>query len=805
MVILKNKFTIKIILSYIVLGALAVAVSFFLYTEYKNFIAINVKGAEKKKIIEAGTLINALYQADSFSRLALLTKKEKDFVLYTSKTDTLFNKIEELKLLTSGIYQKQLLDSVKELLTQKNRNIEQLRVLKLTSSEDNSLDDILKEIKALEITMGKNSLETMIKDPSKLTKRETRIWQSYVDWLNMNTISDTSKLKSKTVDSMLVASRYIVSEAKKENSKIRRSLQQKENELIRNDLNISRRLQQIITTLDTEVTRNNLLEKVAQQTSIDRARKIFKVAGIIGILLIFFFSYLILNDFFKAEKFKQNLKEAKQYSDSLLKSREQLIATVSHDLKTPLNTIVGYSELFENTPLNNKQKHYIEQITHSSNFINKLADDLLDLSKLDAGKLSIEHVLFSLEKLIRENTKAIQEIHLQKPIDLTISIDSFIKGNQFKSDPIRIRQIINNLVGNAFKFTEQGQILITAKHLSVNKDIAAIEIAVKDSGIGISKEKQQLIFKEFTQAETVTAHKFGGSGLGLAISKKLTDLLKGTLKVESSLGAGSTFILTLPLVRINKTELNTSVETPKRFFPLKALVIDDDPSMIALLSELFAQMNIECFAYTDFNVFLKNTNFPFDFVLTDIQMPGVNGFEVLNILRSGKVLSYKGQPVIAMTGNRKLTREEYLSKGFSEMLQKPFKRDRLVMVLNEFFSGRFSEKKPEDVSSAYENNIYNLALLKSFLNTEEALNEVLDIFYDESKEDLLQMENAVQEKDYKTITATAHKMLTMCRQLEAKQIIAVLDTFEVCHNENCTEIEMKTLIEALKNREELQF
>src|SRR5690606_13972463 len=318
----KNKFTFKIILSYLVLGALSVLVGAFLYSEFKNFTAESTETKGEKKFIETGTLINLVYETDGFSRLALLTESDEDFEKYMAKTDSLFKKIEEIKSLTNNDFQLKQLDSVKSLLKDKNRNIEQLRILRLTNKKDTSLDDIMKEVRKLESSVGLYSVESLIRNPSKLSNRERRVYEAYADYLNRDATRDTSTVKSKTVDSMLIASRYIVAEAKKENSRIRESLIQKENELIRNDLNISERLREIIASFDLEIAKNNNLEKQQRAESMERTKEILKFAGILGGIVVLLFSYFILSDFFRAERFKKNLEESKNYAESLLKSRE---------------------------------------------------------------------------------------------------------------------------------------------------------------------------------------------------------------------------------------------------------------------------------------------------------------------------------------------------------------------------------------------------------------------------------------------------------------------------------------------------
>ncbi len=808
----KNKFTFKIILSYLVLGALAVLVGFFLYSEFKNFTAESTETKGEKKFIETGTLINLVYETDGFSRLALLTESDEDFEKYMAKTDSLFRKIDEIKSLTTNNFQIKQLDSVKSLLKEKNRNIEQLRILRLTNQKDTSLDDIMREVRKLEASVGLNSVESLIKNPSKLNTRERKIWQKYADYLNSDATRDTSTVKSKTVDSMLTAARYIVSEAKKENSRIRESLIQKENELIRNDLNISERLREIIASFDREITKNNNLEKQQRAKSMERTKEILKFAGILGGIVVLLFSYFILSDFFRAERFKKNLEESKNYAESLLKSREQLISTVSHDLKTPLNTISGYSELFENSNLSEKQKYYLGQITSSSHFISHLVDDLLDFSKLEAGKLPIESVPFSLENIIVEAGNAVKQQFPQKAVDLKFSISQEIKSKIFESDPLRIRQIINNLVGNAFKFTENGSVEIkveeldTSTALSVPK-ISKIKISVIDTGIGISEEKQQLIFNEFTQAETEIAHKFGGSGLGLAISKKLTELLGGSLKVESVLGEGSNFILTLPLKNSDRILTKTIPKENISFEGLKAVIIDDDQSMRALLQEIFEQLGIASEAFESYEQ-LKTSNFGSraesrpDFILTDIQMPKTDGFTVLEKLKNGEINSYKNQPVIAMTGSREHSRDFYLNKGFSEMLPKPFSKQELVAVLERIFPNRrnFSKENIVDEifkSNSTENEKFDLSLLKSFLNTPEALDEVLEVFNAQTEKDLQQIKNSIAENDTKTISEIAHRMLTMFRQIMAKEVIPILEKMEDYTAETVEPVEMKMDFEKL--------
>lgn len=801
----KYNFTFKFILSYFLLGALAMAVSYFLYTEFKNYTSAAIRNTGENKFIETGTLINLVYETDGFSRLALLNEQDEDFDFYMEKADLLFKKIEDIKALTTNKNQIEQLDSVKALLELKNQNIEQLRILKLTNSKDTSLDDILEEFKKLENSMGKNSVETLVQDPSKLSRQEKRMWESYAAWLNTSSLNDTTKLKVNTVDSMLIASRFIVSEAKKENSKIRQSLQQKENDLIKNDLTISNQLRQIITAFDAELIKNNKLEEASREAIIKRTGRILGIAGIVTGIVILFFIYIILNDFFKAERFKKSLEKSKLFSEHLLKIREQLIWTVSHDLKTPLNTIAGYSELMEQTPLAEKQKYYLQQISASAHFVSRLVDDLLDFSKLEAGKLPLEQIPFSLENLVTQAAKASKDIHAHKDIALHLSLDPKIQDVIFESDPIRIQQIVNNLIGNAFKFTEAGSIQVAVNLSEKKKEKNVVTISVKDTGIGISKENQKLIFKEFTQAETEIAHQYGGNGLGLAISKKLAKLLGGTLTVESTLGKGSTFTLMLLLKETSRAVPKTTKrKADKNFKSLSVLVFDDDHATLLLQSEVFEQMGINCYTYKDFSLFEENHTTPFDLIITDIQMPGIPGFEILKRLQSGSYRLYKGQPVVAMTGSRKYPEAYYLEKGFIKVLKKPFSKNDLLAILTELFPEKVSKKingaSKKIIKKEGPKGPYNLSLLNSFMQNEVKIKELLVLFYTQTEKDLEQLQKAVNERDFRTLNDTAHRMLTMFGQLQAAQIVSLLEKMEEFNETNISEKELKVAWENLKTK-----
>lgn len=762
---------------------MAVIVVVFLFSELRTYLNA-ANDTDSREVVATSSLINLVYETDSYSRLALLSENEEDYERFQIQVDSLYQRIADFRKSTPKETQKVQLDSIKKLLISKNKNIIALRELSMEMNEDTSLDDILREFNSLENNMGKFTMDNYL-NPKRRSRKERKSWENIINIQNAISGADTMKVSAKLIDSTLAASRFIVAEAKYYRNKNREELKIREAELIVNDLVISKKLQELITAFDQEISRNYLRDKTAQQRSIQKASSVLKISGIVGLVVILLFSYIIISDFFRAERLRKKLRIAKETTEDVLKSREQLIATVSHDLKTPLHTISGYTELFRNTPLSEKQEYYTNQIASGSLFITQLVNDLLDFSKLEAGKLKIDHIAFLLENILLESGNAIKDRYSEKPVKLHFVIDEKLKNRYFKSDPLRIRQIVLNLVSNAFKFTETGSVSIIAEIVTKKKKHTRIKITVKDTGIGISAEKQELIFKEFTQAEEDTSRKFGGTGLGLAISKKLSGLLGGNISVVSELGKGSSFSVILPLENVAENEITAAPKSSPQTtnlakMQLKALVFDDDPAMRSLLAEVLEQEGIICSAFEKFSDFETISGaVDYDFVLTDIQMPETDGFQVLKHLKSGNFLMYTDQPVIAMTGNQQHKSDYYFEQGFSELLHKPFHKVDLLNVLHGLFGIDEEITKEPVIATKKEEAVYDLSLLKSFMKDEKGLKEILSVFLIQTKKDMIELKEAVTKNDRDTVRALSHRKLTMARQIQASGVVSVLGTLEL--------------------------
>ncbi len=810
----KNKFTLKIVLSYLVLAVLAMVVGFFIFSEIKVYLSNETTDINDSKLLKTSSLLTQLYEAESLSKLALQTKTKSNFNAYIQKIDSISTAIDSLKLLTGSTNQEGLLDSVQRLLSQKVANSNEFLKLKVRNEANNSLDKALEELKKMEASFGKITSDALVPNIKELSPKAQSAVKNWVAYLNKNVPKDTNDIPdSEKIDSILNVSKALLNEVKLKDTRTQKFLAKKELDIHSNDLKLSQQLRSIISAFEQEVIVNTYNDNIKKQAAVRRSIRLAGIAALLGFIIVGIFTFLIKRDFWKVQTYRQKLEKEKKFSESLLKSREQLISTVSHDLRTPLNTITGYSELIENTTLTEKQRSYLKNIKSASHYVDSLVNDLLDFSKLEAGKIKIEKIPFILSDVIRETAENLKEINKSKHLKLLLEIDEKLDATVL-GDPFRIRQILTNLISNAYKFTEEGYIKIIAAVKNESQGQYLTSISVEDSGIGIRKEKQRLIFREFTQADDETEKKYGGYGLGLTISKKLTELLHGAISLKSEEGKGSAFSLILPLeVSKKPIEKATAKVLKKNIKALSLLIIDDDTAMLQLLSEVSATLGFKAHTLSNFKHLDKSENINYDTVLTDIQMPGIDGFGVLNALLSQDYGHYKGQPVIAMTGRRDLDISVYKEAGFSEIIQKPFTKKQFLKVLSRLFPDHFYSKieEKELKLSKKSSKLYNLNIISSFLGeNEEAINEILRTFMTETEVNIARLRKAVRSSDYDEINNVSHRMLPMFRQLDVQTVVPNLEFLETAASDKVTpevlkkrfedvQIHSHTLLEALKS------
>ncbi|KIC02666.1 histidine kinase [Flavobacterium sp. JRM] len=799
----KSYIPLKVFISYIALASLVISVGWVLYSENVIYSKIESKIAfEKTKILKVSQLFSNVYKTESLARKTIQSNSESDFEHYIRESDSLRIRIDSLKKIVTTQSQIVLLDSVNYLLAEKTKNIRQLKTIKSKANDEVTVNNAIDELTKLEFSLRKLQLEDFTKNPGQLGSYQRNVLQKYVDYLNQNIPDDsTNTLSKKASDSILSTSKKLLSSVKRETEKKKESLNYQENKLLKNEILISEQLRKVLRIIEREIIINSIKYNTDKEKSLKKINQIVTGAAVVGLLLTVFFSILIASDYSKTQLYKKQLEIANFKTKNLLKSREQLISTVSHDLKTPLSTIVGYTELLGNSDLNTKQSYFIKNIKNSSEYISQLVQDLLDFSQIEAGKIAIEKKPFSLPEIITDVAKNIQSVYKQKDIELIIKTDERL-NQRVIGDSFRLKQILSNIIGNAYKFTEEGFIKIDA---TINHNGEFVFIKIEDSGIGIEKKNQNLVFEEFAQANEGIEKKYGGTGLGLAISKKIATLLGGDLHLKSVFGKGSTFEIQLPLVFDTNTEIELE-ETNKEphIAPIitakTAIVIDDDSNLLGLTSEVLKQHNYTVLAFGNANEALKTIeNTAFDFILTDIQMPEIDGFQFLEKLKETNNSQYKNQPIIALTGRDDLDLKVYTDAGFTTVVKKPYSPKVLLQTILSLFDNS-TEITPEDDESNNTNleKGFSLDSLKSFLtNDKEALREVIKTFIKTTKDNLVVLEKSITEKDSMEISAIAHRIAPMFKQIQASEISKILDNLE---QKKYPDTDLETIFNTLKTK-----
>lgn len=799
----KSYTAIKVLFSYVALLALVVTVGWFLYSENVVYNKLEDKIAlEKNKILRVSRLYSNVYKTESLARQTIQNNSQKDFKNYLIETDSLRKRIDTLKQIVTTEYQKTLLDSVTYFLAEKTENIKQLREIKNKADDETSVNNAIDEITKMEFNLRKLELQDFTKNPNQLGSYQRSVLQRYVDYMNSNIPDDsTNTLSKKASDSILANSKKLLSSVKLKAEKKKESLNFEENKLLQNEIAISDQLRKILRIIEREIIINSIKSNTLKEKSLKRVNEIVTASAVIGLLLTLFFSILIVSDYSKSQVYKKQLEIANFKTKNLLKSREQLISTVSHDLKTPLSTIVGYSELLGNSDINTKQSYFVKNIKNSSEYISQLVQDLLDFSKIEAGKITIEKVPFLLPEIIEDIARNIQTVYKHKNIDLIINIDEKFQ-KRIVGDPFRLKQILTNIIGNAYKFTEEGYIRIAA----FANDEQSFTISIQDTGIGIEKENQKLVFEEFAQANENIEKEYGGTGLGLSICQKIISILGGTLNLESIFGKGSTFKIQLPLL-FDNSQNNTATESkPKVAKKTKKqtfIVVDDDINLLNLTSGVLKQEQHQVFSFSNpYKALETIEKTPFDFVITDIQMPGIDGFELLEKLRKFSI--YKNQPVIALTGRTDLDMSVYKNAGFTTVVKKPYSPKILLETIQHILDHEeIPETEIAETKSQNSSQMYSLETLNDFLGKDEsALKEVLNSFIETSIENLSFLETAVNDENHEEIKSIAHRIAPMFRQIQANEIGELLKDLE---KEDLNTIDIKSTYADLKRKIEILF
>ena len=553
---------------------------------------------------------------------------------------------------------------------------------------------------------------------------------------------------------------------------------------------LSQRVNQLLENIEhdeQEAARTKLMQE--EEIRKEAAETMAKIA-IAAFVLVLVFSIVIARDITRNNHYRRELGKAKSYAENLLVAREKLMLTITHDIKAPAGSIIGYIDLLIRLVNDRRQQFYLSNMKSSAQHLLALVTSLLDYHRLEAGKMDLHPVAFNPHELLTDIYNSFLPLAEKKQLQLDFK-EKLPEALTLEGDPFRIRQIVENLLSNALKFTAAGGITLQAEYHG-NQFV----FSVSDTGCGMTASEQERIFKEFTRLSSAQGQE--GFGLGLSITRKLVELLLGRIDIESAPGKGSTFKVSMPLPSISpKPAPDTkepSITLPK--IHLRIAIIDDDriqmhltEAMLHNAEEEVKGLKVEtvcCEQPEELIEQLKSRTF--DLVFTDIQMPAMNGFELLHHLRNQDFAQAQSIPVIAITARGDMNENDFLQKGFAGMLQKPFNQSELKKVVKNALPHLTVSDNIPDTSpvqkeahetSPHTDQPYNFSPLTAFSEDDpEAAKEILRTFAQETQKNMEKLQTAISNKDMEALCATAHKMLPTFLMIEAQKAVPLLKWLE---------------------------
>lgn len=742
-------------------------------------------------------IVTQLYEAEIIGQ-TLRIGRLNEYPKYKRAMKEASALIDSLQQLLTDTLQQMRLDTVRSLL----RNKEQNMVLVLEAMKQSPTDELYRQ-QLDSLIMQQDSIlssthvrrravthrnsYTIHHKPKKFFRRLADVFSpgkpdsTQVDNIIQEEYTDTIDEAYNPVDTiatMLTSIQHKVFQTRQESM---RTLDARINQLRIAGGRVSQRVNQLLDNIEDDEQKAMEVRIAHEQDIRQQAAWTMATIAILAVLLVLIFFTIIWRDITRSNHYRKELEKAKLYAENLLVAREKLMLTITHDIKAPAGSIIGYIDLLIRLVQDRRQQFYLHNMKSSANHLLDLITSLLDYHRLEAGKMDIHPVTFNPHELFESIYTSFLPGAEKKQLTLNFE-ENIPRTLNLEGNPFRIRQIAENLISNALKFTSQGSITI-----QVDYEQNRFTFRVEDTGCGMSIQEQQRVFQAFTRLQSAQGQE--GFGLGLSITKKLVELLNGEITIESAPGKGSMFQVVLFLPKVTKapiTQVETLSDDKKQW---RILLIDDDRIQLNLtevmIYDLFnhAQHNIppviKCCTQPE-ELFKLIASETFDIVFTDIQMPAMNGFELLQKLRSLDVPQAKNIPVIAITARSDMDETDFCTQGFAGCLHKPFNQTELLKIFKTHMQEDWKGNTVQTDSKLSDTECtYNFSPLTAFSGDDPAAaHEILETFIGESTKNYERMKQALSNKDMADLCNVAHKMLPTFTMIEARKAIPALQWLE---------------------------
>lgn len=799
-----SKVRYLIIIGYILLIAVMIT---GLVSVFRNLVDFSEKSSPRDddvfQLIVVGNTISKLYEIESYQNL-MNSNPRVYFQLYDSILPEVIKNIDTLKFLSKDPLRHAKLDTIKLLLDNKEKNLRDVSSVML------SLRQFTPERRELQNLQTSEAVNENIRQYLEKQRQETP---------EINTV-DTVVIKSekkgfldrvrnvfspKTQDSTVIIKELkqegldpepfnpmidsvvdIIRNSEQVDLQRQRNLQntlmRRSQSMNQTNILITSRVNELLKEIESEELQKSISWITNKNVTLDKSQRMVTLISIIAVSIAMIFGILMLVDVNKSSRYRRKLEESNDKISRLLDSRERLMLSISHDIKAPMSSILGYIELMSRPIESDKKGVFLANMKKSSEHVLQLVMNLLDFHKLDFRKWVRKESNFNVYSVVENTSVSFKPLAAQKGLELNID-NRIEKGFIAFGDPYMLRQIISNLISNAIKFTIEGFVDVLAD-LKTEKGKSFIELSVKDSGVGISKDNQQIVFREFHQVSNSLSTDVG-SGLGLSIVKGMVEDLGGSIFLNSIEGEGSLFTVTIP-VKPESPEFIKSAGYEQKaydFSGLRILLVDDDPLQLTMTEEMLKRKNAIVSRETNpGNVLNIIRNEVFDIIFIDIQMPVMNGFEVVNLVRNCDVEYAKTVPIIALSAKSDVAVSDFQEAGFSLFLTKPFSGDQLFSTILNFTDNNADVSNVNDDSfnhsSEYSQGKGVVSLIEYVKDDIDSSKDILLSFVNDMEMDRGLMQSAFESGDFVSLSNLAHKMLPLFRMIGDNELIGYLSDLE---------------------------
>lgn len=806
--------TSKVIIGYILLIIIAVCSVAYIYTIVEQVAEEDDSTSlPRQKTYFVTNTLSLLYESEALGQL--LGMPENEFHHYNRCLDKAHRNMDTLRTLVTDSIQLLKIDTIDFLLKQKRWNTRRLlETWKESNAERLYAENIEKIIAVQDTTVEEVEIQERIevKQDTVVVPRQKRGFFKRLAEVFVPSQTDTSIVvnatrqvvtdtlvntynPSDTIVSVLKSIQDSVADQRQQLSNL---LGQRAANLRYNNSIVTSRINQLLRDIEEEEMEVSLDRMLKKQELLRNTSHLIAGIAIVSVIVVILFLFFIIRDISRSKYYRMQLEEAKKYTENLLHSREKLILTISHDIRAPLSSIIGYIELLLRRHPDERQQYFLENMKASSDHILSLVNDLLDFQRLETGEMEIhDHIPFRVAILFREIYTSFKPLAQKKGLEFDLDEETDRPECVFVGDPMRLRQVVGNLLSNAIKFTEEGRVVMTVRVNSSGSlpgnDASSpflLKVVVSDSGPGIAEAEQEKIFGEFTRLSGTEETE--GFGLGLSITRKLISLMRGSLSLQSQIGKGSEFTVTLPL-RLSENQaavkpLETSeVKADLACFQGKevyCLLVDDDPLQLALTEELLKQSHVQVVCCTNPHTVLDQLKQKvFNAVITDIQMPGMDGYHLLRLIRHSGLPGTDTLPVIALSASVAKEHEHYLEAGFTAFLNKPFTAVQLISLLNQLLTIHLEVKAS-----------LNFQSLTAFAGEDRAASlSILRTFTEETGKSIALLQQALEQGDRREAARISHKLIPLFTMLGANALVQHLRILEK-DDEELTEAGWKYLL-----------